>query len=277
MFGVTAPDDYKPVTWVGRYPVHVTSIIAALYVLGMFATVILLTARIDFTPLVFESRAFLHGAIWQPLTCTFLQTASFFFLFNILFFYWAGVEVEKFLGVSRFLRLFGLLLLVPPIVMLAWGSRGTQWSYYGSYEISIGMFIAFATLYPNLEIFGWVSLKWLAFVGLALASMQYLPNHQWGYLSVLWGMSLAAFLYIRFVQGLLPIRLPLERINLFRRKPKFRVVPKASARRVIEPEDELESIDPVLEKISRSGIGSLTASERRALDRARARLLKKSE
>ncbi|MEY2574697.1 MAG: hypothetical protein QOF80_184, partial [Verrucomicrobiota bacterium] len=34
-------------------------------------------------------------------------------------------------------------------------------------------------------------------------------------------------------------------------------------------------IDPVLEKISKHGINSLTASERRALDRARARLLKK--
>jgi hypothetical protein len=45
---------------------------------------------------------------------------------------------------------------------------------------------------------------------------------------------------------------------------------------VVEPEDIYDSIDPVLDKISKSGIGSLTASERRALDRARNRLLKKS-
>ena len=62
-----------------------------------------------------------------------------------------------------------------------------------------------------------------------------------------------------------------------RSKRSLKVVPRQTARRVVEPENIYESIDPVLDKISRSGIGSLTASERRALDRARNRLLKKSE
>jgi hypothetical protein len=46
---------------------------------------------------------------------------------------------------------------------------------------------------------------------------------------------------------------------------------------VVEPEDVYASVDPILDKIAKSGIGSLTASERQALDRARNRLLKKSE
>jgi hypothetical protein len=277
MFGVTTSDDYRPVAWMGRYPVRVTSIIAALYVLGMFATVIALSARWDISAFGFQSRAFLHGAIWQPLTCTLIQTASFFFLFNTVFFYWAGTEVEKYLGIRRYLLLFGLLLLVPPIVLIAWGARGAQWSYLGSYEISIGMFIAFATLYPNVELFGWVTLKWLAFAGLVLASMQYLPNHDWGYLSVLWVMCLASFLYIRFVQGRVPISIDLPKLNPFRRRPKFHVVSKPNARRTVEPDDVYASIDPILDKISKSGIGSLTANERRQLNRERERLLKKSE
>ena len=276
MFGVTTSDDYQPVTWVGRYPVRVTSIITALYVVGMFITVIALSARWDITPFAFQSRSFLHGSIWQPLTCTLMQTASFLFLFNILFFYWAGTEVEKYLGIRRYLYLFGLLLLVPPIILIAWGARGAQWSYLGSYEIAIGMFIAFATLYPNVELFGWVTLKWLAFAGLALVSMQYLPNHDWGYLSVLWVMCLASFCYIRFVQGRIPINLSLKRPS-FRRRPKLTVVQRASSHRVVEPDDVHASIDPILDKIAKSGINSLTASERRALDRARNRLLKKSQ
>ena len=60
-------------------------------------------------------------------------------------------------------------------------------------------------------------------------------------------------------------------------RPKFHVVQKTSARRVIEPDDVYASVDPILDKISKSGIGSLTANERRQLDRARNRLLKKSE
>ena len=51
--------------------------------------------------------------------------------------------------------------------------------------------------------------------------------------------------------------------------------PARDPRRVVEPENVYDSIDPLLEKISKSGINSLTVSERRALDRARNRLLKK--
>src|SRR2546421_1008130 len=223
MFGVTTSDDYRPVTWMGRYPVRVTSIIAALYVVGMFATVIAQSANWDLSAFVFQPHAFLHGAVWQPLTSVLIQTASFFFLFNLFFFYWAGTEVEKYLGIRRYLFLFGLLLLVAPIVLIAWGPRAAYWRYLGSYELSIGMFIAFATLYPNIELFGWVTLKWLAFAGLVLASMQYLPNHEWGKLSVLWTMCLTGFLYIRFVQGRIPINVDLARLNPFRRQPKTKL------------------------------------------------------
>jgi hypothetical protein len=54
-------------------------------------------------------------------------------------------------------------------------------------------------------------------------------------------------------------------------------VQKARPRRVAEPDDVYASVDPILDKISKFGIGSLTANERRQLDRERERLLKKSE
>jgi membrane associated rhomboid family serine protease len=277
MFGVVTSDDYQPVGWMGRYPIRVTTIIVAAFVLGMFATVIALSARWDVvTPFAFTARSFWHGAVWQPITCVLIQGASFFFLFNVFFLYWAGVEVEKYLGRRRYLTLFGMLLLVPVAILTAWSAAGVSWTYYGSYELSIGMFIAFATLYPNVELFGWVTLKWLAFAGLILASMQSLPSHEWGNLSVLWGMCLTAFLYLRIIEKKIPFEMPEAVTGLFRRKPKFQVVPRETPPRRVEPEDIYESIDPVLDKISKSGIGSLTASERRALDRARNRLLKKS-
>jgi hypothetical protein len=126
--------------------------------------------------------------------------------------------------------------------------------------------------------FGWVTLKWLAFAGVVLGSMQYLPYHQWQYINVLWGMCLVAFLYIRYLQrhsgdDSSPIADAWAKI--FKRRPKFQVVPKENPRRVVEPDDIYTSVDPILDKIAKSGIGSLTASERRALDRARNRLLKK--
>jgi hypothetical protein len=279
MFGVTTSDDYKPVAWVGRYPVRITTIVCALFVLGMFATVAAQTAGWNLAPFEFRARSFYHGAVWQPLTSVLIQSSSFFFLFNIVFLYWSGVEVEKFLGRRRYLQLLILLLLVPPIMLTLWSLVGLDWIYLGSYELSIGMFIAFATLYPNIEMFGWVTLKWLAFAGIVLGSMSYLPTHQWGYISVLWGMCLAAFLYIRYLQRRAssddssPISDAFGKF--FRRRPKFQVVPRDNPRRVVEPDDIYASVDPILDKIAKSGIGSLTAGERRALDRARNRLLKK--
>src|SRR5205823_5774844 len=56
-------------------------------------------------------------------------------------------------------------------------------------------------------------------------------------------------------------------------KPKFKVLPKSVPTRR-EEDDISEAVDPILDKIARSGIGSLTPSERRTLDRARNRLLK---
>ncbi len=277
MFGVTTSDDYRPVTWIGRYPVGMITIIVAVYVAGMFATVILDTAHISLMPFAFDAQRFVHGALWQPLTCTLIQSASFFFLISMLFLHWSGAEVEKLLGRTRFLAFFGLLLLIPPCLMLIWSALGQHWIYAGSYELTIGMFIAFATLYPNMEMFGWVTLKWLAFAGLVLASMQYLPNHQWGHLSILWGMCLASFGYIRFVQDRFHIDLNLARFRPFRRKPKFQVVPKPRPRRTVEPDDFSESVDAILDKISKSGMASLTESERNQLERARNRLLKNPE
>jgi membrane associated rhomboid family serine protease len=277
MFGVTTSDDYRPVAWIGRYAVRIITIISALYVLGMFATVALQTANKNFLVFAFAYPTFIHGAFWQPLTCTFIQQSNFFFLFNVLFLYWSGRETEAFLGRRHFIQLFVMLLLIPPIVISAWAPFGVEWMYYGAYEVCIGMFIAFATLYPNVELFGWVTLKWLAFAGIVLGSMQDLPAHAWGNLTVLWTMCAASFLYIRFVQGRVRINLSLGKLNPFRKKPRIHVVQKSTLRPVSESDDVYESVDPILDKISKSGIGSLTPSEKKILDRARARLLNKDQ
>lgn len=257
---------------------RIATCLAGLYLLGIFVTVILQTAQVDaISWLAFYTPYFYHGSLWQALTCTFVNPANFFSLFNILFIGWSGGEVEKYLGRRRFLTLVGVLLLLPPVIVSLWSLAGVFWVYHGSYEFSIGLFIAFVTLYPNLEMFGWITLKWLAFAGILLGSMQSLPLHQWDHLSILWAMCGISFAYIRLLQNRIVLPAWFTTATAFRRKPKFSVVPKPPGRRVVEPQDLYESIDPLLEKISKSGINSLTASERRALDRARNQLLKKSQ
>ena len=60
--------------------------------------------------------------------------------------------------------------------------------------------------------------------------------------------------------------------KVFSRRPKFRVVPKPKPE-----EDALTSMDPLLDKIAKRGISSLTAGERSALERAREALVKRDK
>lgn len=273
--------DYRPITWFRRVPVYLTTILCGLLAAGMLATTICQTANISIAPLVFSVGAFWQrGWLWQLVTYPFIDRPSFFYLFSILFFYTSGTEVEKYLGRNRFLKLYALLVLLPPAVMSVWSlaAGGMFGVVAGPYNLTLGMFIAFATLYPNVEFWGFVPLKWFAFAGLVLASMNHLPHHDWIGLSMLWGNCAAAFCFVKFLQRGGSVELPRGFFrNLFRRKPKFRVVPKSAdgkPPRVVE-DDPVGSIDPLLDKISKHGLKSLTSRERAQLERASATLAKR--
>ncbi|HEV8185409.1 MAG TPA: DUF6576 domain-containing protein, partial [Chthoniobacterales bacterium] len=132
-------------------------------------------------------------------------------------------------------------------------------------------------IYPSVEMFLRIQAKWVALALAAIYTLQLFAFHAWSQLAVLWLSIGGAFLFIR-LRGAGP---ELEWWNNLKEKwqpkPKFKVVPRPTARRVVDPEDIHVSIDPLLDKISKSGINSLTASERRALDRARNQLLNKSK
>jgi hypothetical protein len=147
----------------------------------------------------------------------------------------------------------------------------------GSGPLHLAVFVAFATIYPRVEMLLRIQVKWIALAFGAIYTLQLFAANAWPELFALWLSLGAAFLFIR-LRGAGP---ELEWLTNLREKlqpkPKFKVVPKPSSRRVIEPENVHDSIDPLLEKISKHGINSLTPTERRALDRARAQLLNKSK
>jgi len=187
-----------------------------------------------------------------------------------------GRELERFLGRRAFV-LFYLLLLGVPTLFLTVAGLWTRLGLAGSASIHFGIFLAFATIYPNVEMFLRIQMKWVALILVAIGMLAALANHDWASLIVLCATIITAVGFIR-LRGAGP---ELEWWNHVKTrlqpKPKFHVVPRTTPRRTVEPENIHESIDPVLEKISKYGINSLTASERRALDRARNRLLKKTQ
>jgi hypothetical protein len=100
---------------------------------------------------------------------------------------------------------------------------------------------------------------------------------RWQELAVVWLSAAIAFLFVE-LRGAGPELAWLNNLKArLRPKPKLHIVQKSAPRRVVEPDDVIASVDPILDKISKSGIGSLTESEKKILDRARNRLLKKSD
>jgi len=84
---------------------------------------------------------------------------------------------------------------------------------------------------------------------------------------VVWTSIAASFCFVR-LRGVGPELIWRENFKArLQPKPKFKVVPEPVPTR--REDDISESVDPILDKIAKSGIGSLTPSERRTLDRHR--------
>jgi hypothetical protein len=200
-----------------------------------------------------------------------------------------GGEVERFIGRSAFTMLYLSVVALSPCLLTAVFAilsqhvvaqlPGQTILFAGSVAADFAVFIAFATIYPNVEIFFGFRVKWVAAVLIAIYSLEDLYEHAPLDLALLWATCLAAFLFIKYLRGQIQfafrdyLRLRRSRSVLKplpRPQPASRALPQRSER-----DDVIESIDPLLDKIAKHGIASLTASERAKLEEARAELLKK--
>ena len=285
MFGVTTSDDYQPVTWMGRHPVDVTTLLVAVHVVLMVLTCFLVAfgGAGFLNLLIFDSAQIIaHGRVWQIVTYAFVHApysafALLWFAVEMYMLFVFGREVERFVGRRAFIGLYALLLWVPTVFLLLAG-LWTRLGVAGSAMVHFGIFIAFACVYPSFGMFFLrIQAKWIALILIAIGTLAALANHDWASIILLWITAATALFFVR-LRGIGPELVWWNDLKArLQPKPKFQVVPRSTPRRVVESENVHESIDPVLDKISKQGINSLTASERRALDRARARLLKKSQ
>jgi hypothetical protein len=279
MFGVTTSDDYRPVAWMGRYPVDVTTILVIAHVIAMIGGCLLFAAGATgfFTWMAFDSDAVLHSyAVHQLVTYAFVHSppSILWFAFGMYMLFVFGREVERFLGRNAFIALYVLLLVGPSLLLTVWGLN-QRVRFMDSNDLHLGIFIAFAAIYPRAELMFRILAKWAAIVIVAALSLQYLAYHAWVELVVLWFSTGAAFGFVHLRTAGPELAWMTSIRSMFRPKPRLHIVQKPATRRVTEPDDVYSSVDPILEKISKSGIGSLTEAERRQLDRARKRLLKK--
>ncbi len=281
MFGVTTSDDYRPVAWMGRYPLDVTTILVGLHVAIAVVTCVLVAAGAGFVLdyLQFDSaRVVSLGQFWRIATYAFIHAPSalLWFAVEMYMLFVFGREVERFIGQRAYIALYIILLIAPAAVLTVWGVWQPS-ALAGSPALHFGIFVAFATIYPRVELLLRIMAKWFALILAGIYTLQLIAYHAWTDLAVVWTSIAAAFLFVEW-RGAGPDLVWWNKFKgLIQPRPKLHIVQKQNAQRPAEPDDVYASVDPILDKIAKSGIGSLTINERRQLDRARNRLLKKSQ
>jgi membrane associated rhomboid family serine protease len=214
---------------------------------------------------------------WTPVTYMFLHGSFLHLAFNMLMLFFFGPAVEERMGGRRFavyylvcglggaILSFGLMLTTPVAVV------------YGASGAVFGVALAFAMYWPDAPIYVFplpmpVKAKWLVvfLATVSLVSAMLGAREGVAHLAHLGGFAFG-FLFLKS-EGLIRERARegLQRPRLAHVVPPRRTrerdateAPVVSQSRKHPPYDEL---DRVLDKISQTGLDSLTPDERRLLD-----------
>jgi len=213
--------------------------------------------------------AFLHFQVWRLFTYMFLHSTQSFFhiLFNMLALYWFGQELEEMWGRKKFLifyficgagaGLFSLLNLITNPYVLVIGASGAV----------LGVLTAYAHYFPNRQVLLFfiipVRVRTLV-IGYAILSV-FMVSFQSGgtisHLTHLGGIAVA-WAYMKYSRAAETfINRHIYSWNT--RKQKARAAQALNRKRYFEQE-----VDPILDKIAKQGMESLTSSEKKILKKA---------
>lgn len=269
-------EDYSPLTWVGRFPVYLTTLLVAAHVVALVAVAMLMSMGAGATIDLFRyssERVLDEFMVWQFVTYAFVNEPSLWFVVEMYLLFVFGREVEKFLGRRAFGLLYLALVLATPLFLTAAGLLGQPQVYAGGGAVNFAVFIAFVVIYPTAEMFFGFQARWVALVLLAISSVQCLAFQLWVQMGVLWMNCACAYGMLR-LRGVGGFGTQFETWEMPPEKPKHRA--KSRKQREVD-EDPYASIDPLLEKISRDGIASLTKRERQRLEKAREVLIEREK
>jgi hypothetical protein len=251
--------DHLPLTWWRQRPVYLAAVLALAALASMLLTALL--GPQNATRLIFSHQGlFEQGRFWTPFTYLFFNPPGLWTLIGCYLLWNFGEALERHIGRRAFVRLLALLWIVPPAVIMLLGALGAgHFACAGIMALEFAIFIAFATLYPTarislliLSLDAWV----LAAILVGVNALQCLFGRDWSSLLLMISTTGAAHAFIRFEKG--ELRLPSMP------KPSLKPVkPAAPASKMAAP-----TVDDILDKISHQGMHSLSAEERRILDKA---------
>jgi membrane associated rhomboid family serine protease len=246
--------------------------------------------------------AVLHGQVWRLLTYAFLHDPGVGFapgqfywhiVFNMLFLYWFGRDLEEMYGPREFLAFYLVSALVGGVAFLVTGALTGSQSCIGASGAVTAVMVLCALHFPHRTIllFFVLPIPLWVFVGFQVVQDSFLFVNQAAAqgqdvlktrvaVAVHLGGAAFAYLYYRFQWRLSQIWSVVGTWKAQRGRPRLRVyreeesrptaaVPAAAPPSAADVDEQLEAkLDAVLEKVARSGQASLTESERQILLRA---------
>ncbi|MFN2508288.1 MAG: rhomboid family intramembrane serine protease [Chthoniobacterales bacterium] len=208
---------------------------------------------------------------WQFLTAVFLQDGPWHLLGNTIVLYLLGRDVECIVGQRHFLFLYfagaaagelGHLFLMPATSVLLAGSGGVA-----------AVLMAYATILPELELAGSrmgrfplrVKAKHLAYGAVVLGLVMLFVDRSGTVThSAYLGGCAAGWVYAHL--------LGFGRASFVQRALHQKRADAERYRQMNAEQFMSEEVDPLLDKISREGLDSLSRGERRTLEKAREKL-----
>ena len=270
-------EDYRPLFWMQGRPIYVTTFLIILHVAAFILTALAISFWGAFALDVIQLdtyQIFHHGEVWRLFSYV-IFPPSLWFVFAMGFLFFAGREVEQFVGRKVFINFYAAMVLIPSILLCLVGLIWPQY-HLGGTESVFGVFVSFATVYPGVVLCIWfinLTVKAWAWVLFATYSLIDVAAHQWTSLLVLWMCAGIGYCGMRIIgagRGMAWLTDWMEerRAQKLIRQHNFKIVKEQKA---------TESIDAILEKISKQGVNSLDAQERAALENARAKLLQRDK
>ena len=218
-----------------------------------------------------------HAAYgWQFFTAIFLHDGPWHLAGNVLILFLLGRDVESIIGQRQFLFLYlagavagelGHLFLMPATSVLFAASGGVA-----------AVVVTYAIILPELELTSMI----LLLIPVRLKA-KYLA---WGAFAIaIWGVTLdrggtvahSAYLGGIVAGWIYAHLLGFGRVSILQRKVRQRHTETERYRAMTPDQFISEEVDPILEKISREGLQSLTWSERRTLARAQEKIAEKTQ
>jgi membrane associated rhomboid family serine protease len=277
-------EDYRPLFWVSGRPVYANTLLVFAHILSFVIAAFCISyyglARVVEALWLDTDKIWHEGQVWRLFSYIsfdpyFFTQRSLWFLWSMLLLYFFGREVEQFAGRKTYLKLYAALVFIPAMLLCLLGLFIPQ-SHLNCFEAIFGMFVAFATLYPGaMPYIMWLpfSASTLVWILLAVFSLIDIATNAFTAIFMLWTSSAVGYLGMRLIgagRGLTWLTDWIEERQARRLANKHQI-------KVLKDTRETESIDDILEKISKQGVGSLNAKERAALERARTNLLKRDQ